>query len=231
MKISRRDMLKISAGTGGASYPVLFLLLVAAACGGSEDAVPLDDTSPLMNPASDAMNQTAPDVFRARFETSKGAFVIEVQREWAPRGADRFYSLVSNGFYEGMHFFRVIDNFMVQFGIPGDPAVAARWREARITDDPVTQSNSRGSVTFAMTGQPNSRTTQLFINFVDNTNLDGMGFAPFGRVVEGMDVVDQLYSGYGERPDQSRIQAEGNQYLTSDFPEMDSVALATIEEG
>ena len=216
---------------------LLSVLLVAAACGGSEDAAPLDDTSPLMSPASDAMNQTAPDVFRARFETSKGDFVIEVQREWAPQGADRFYSLVSNGFYEGVHFFRVIDGFMAQFGIHGNPAVAARWRQAPITDDPVTQSNSRGSVTFAMTGQPNSRTTQLFINFMDNTNLDGMGLAPFGRVVEGMDVVDQLYSGYGEGaprgngPDQNRIQTEGSQYLASDFPELDSVVRATIEDG
>ena len=216
---------------------VLSVLLVAAACGGSEDAAPLDDTSPLMNPGADAMNQTAPDVFRARFETNKGDFVIEVQREWAPNGADRFYSLVSSGFYDGVYFFRVIDGFMAQFGIHGDPAVAARWQQARITDDPVTQSNSRGSVTFAMTGQPDSRTTQLFINLVDNTNLDGIGFAPFGRVVEGMDVVDQLYSGYGEGapsgmgPDQNRIRTEGSQYLSSDFPELDAVSRATIEEG
>lgn len=216
---------------------VLFLLLLVAACGRSEDAAPLDDTSPLMSPASDAMNQTAPEVFRARFETSKGDFVIEVQREWAPRGADRFYNLVTNGFFEGVHFFRVIDGFMAQFGIHGDPAVSARWRQARITDDPVTKSNLRAAVTFAMTGQPNSRTTQLFINLADNTNLDGMGFAPFGRVVEGMDIVNQLYSGYGEGapsgngPDQNRIQTEGSQYLTSDFPELDSVVRAMIEEG
>ena len=131
---------------------VLSLLLVAVACNGSDDSARLDDTSPLMNPASDVMNQTAPDVFHARFETSKGDFVIEVQREWAPQGADRFYSLVSNGFYDDTHFFRVIDGFMAQFGIPNDPAVAARWRDAGIADDPVTQSNSRGSVTFAMTG-------------------------------------------------------------------------------
>ncbi len=216
---------------------VLSLLLLVAACGRSEDAAPLDDTSPLMSPASDAMNQTAPEVFRARFETSKGDFVIEVQREWAPRGADRFYNLVTNGFFEGVHFFRVIDGFMAQFGIHGDPAVSARWRQARITDDPVTKSNLRAAVTFAMTGQPNSRTTQLFINLADNTNLDGMGFAPFGLVVEGMDIVNQLYSGYGEGapsgngPDQNRIQTEGSQYLTSDFPELDSVGRAMIEEG
>ena len=216
---------------------VLSLLLLVAACGRSEDAAPLDDPSPLMSPASDAVNQTAPEVFRSRFETSKGDFVIEVQREWAPRGADRFYNLVTNGFFEGVHFFRVIDGFMAQFGIHGDPAVSARWRQARITDDPVTKSNLRAAVTFAMTGQPNSRTTQLFINLADNTNLDGMGFAPFGRVVEGMDIVNQLYSGYGEGapsgngPDQNRIQTEGSQYLTSDFPELDSVVRAMIEEG
>ena len=216
---------------------VTSLLLLVAACGGSEDIAPLDDTSPLMSPASEAVNETAPDVFRARFETSKGDFVIEVHREWAPNGADRFYNLVANGFFDGVHFFRVIEGFMAQFGIHADPAVAGTWREARITDDPVTQSNERGAVTFAMTGQPNSRTTQLFINFGDNANLDGMGFAPFGRVVEGMDVVDQLHSGYGEGapggsgPDQERIQAEGSEYLTSDFPELDSVVRATIEGG
>ncbi len=217
---------------------VLSLLLLAGACGGSEDAAPLlDDTSPLMSPASDAMTRTAPEVFRARFETSKGEFVIEVHREWAPHGADRFYNLVTNGFFEGVHFFRVIEGFMAQFGIHGDPAVAARWRQAQIADDPVMQSNLREAVTFAMTGQPDSRTTQLFINLADNTNLDGMGFAPFGRVVEGMDVVNQLYSGYGDGapggngPDQNRIQEEGSQYLTSDFPELDSVLRAMIEEG
>ena len=214
---------------------VVSLLLFASACGGNEEGASLDEASPLMSPSSEAMNQTAPDVFRARFETTKGDFVIEVHREWAPNGADRFYSLVANGFYDGVQFFRVVEGFMAQFGIHGDPAVSTLWQGAGIMDDSVVESNTRGSVAFAMRGVPNSRTTQLFINFVDNVNLDDMGFAPFGQIVEGMDVVDQLYSGYGEGapsgagPDQGRIQTEGNEYLTEDFPDLDSVVRAVIE--
>jgi peptidyl-prolyl cis-trans isomerase A (cyclophilin A) len=190
--------------------------------------------SPLLDPASAAMNATAPDSYRARFETSRGDFVIEVQRALSPRGADRFYNLVTNGYYDGVRFFRVIDGFMAQLGLHGDPQVTARWRTASIPDDPVAASNTRGTVTFAMTSQPNSRTTQIFINFGDNVQLDGMGFAPFGQVVDGMDVVDQLHSGYGEGapngqgPDQGRIQAEGNSYLEEDFPQLDYVIRATI---
>lgn len=181
------------------------------------------------------MNETAPDIFQTRFETSKGDFVIEVHRDWAPRGADRFYNLVRNGFYDDVRFFRVIEGFMVQFGISGDPRTGAVWREQAISDDPVVESNRRGYVTYAM-GGPNTRTTQVFINFADNTRLDGAGFAPFGEVVEGMDVVDQLYSGYGEGapsgagPAQPRIQAEGNEYLDRDFPNMDRVVRASIVE-
>jgi len=145
----------------------------------------------------DALTATAPDVFQARFETSKGDFVIEVHRDWSPNGADRFYNLVANGFYDDVRFFRVIDGFMAQFGIHGDSAVAAVWREARIPDDEVLQSNTRGFISYAM-GGPNTRTTQVFINFGDNSRLDEMGFPPFGQVVEGMEVVDEIYSGYGE---------------------------------
>jgi peptidyl-prolyl cis-trans isomerase A (cyclophilin A) len=177
--------------------------------------------------------ERAPAQFRARFETTKGAFVIEVTRAWAPRGADRFYNLVRAGYYDDVAFFRVIANFMVQFGIHGDPAVNQVWREARIPDDPVSQSNKRGMVTYAMAG-PDTRTTQLFINFRDNAGLDGQGFSPFGRVVEGMTVVDALYSGYGEGaprgtgPDQGRAQMEGNAYLKNSFPRMDFVKTARI---
>jgi peptidyl-prolyl cis-trans isomerase A (cyclophilin A) len=177
--------------------------------------------------------EQAPDRFRVRFETTKGAFVIEVTRAWAPRGADRFYNLVRVGYYDDVAFFRVIENFMVQFGINGDPAANMAWRQAPIPDDPVTQSNKRGMVTYAMAG-PDSRTTQLFINFKDNTNLDGQGFAPFGSVVEGLSVVDSLYSGYGEGaprgmgPDQGRAQAEGNAYLRASFPKMDFVKTARL---
>jgi peptidyl-prolyl cis-trans isomerase A (cyclophilin A) len=175
----------------------------------------------------------APDHFRVRFETSRGAFVVEVTRAWAPRGADRFYNLVQAGYYDDDVFFRVIEGFMVQFGINGDPQVNAAWRVARIPDDPVTQSNRRGTVTFATSG-PNSRTTQVFINFKDNAGLDGQGFAPFGRVVQGLPVVDSLYSGYGEGaprgmgPDQGRAQSEGNAYLRGSFPRLDFVKTARV---
>jgi peptidyl-prolyl cis-trans isomerase A (cyclophilin A) len=178
--------------------------------------------------------EQAPASYKARFTTSKGDFVVEVTRDWAPQGADRFYNLVKHGFFSEARFFRAIDGFMVQFGINGDPAVSAKWREATIPDDPVKQSNKRGYVTFATSG-PNSRTTQLFINFGNNANLDGMGFAPFGKVATGMDVVDGVYKGYGEGapggagPNQGRIQAEGNAYLNRDFPKLDWVKEAKIE--
>jgi peptidyl-prolyl cis-trans isomerase A (cyclophilin A) len=190
------------------------------------------DESSLLKPQSPAMNQTAPTTFKVRFETSKGDFIVEVQRGWAPAGADRFYNLVKNGFYDGARFFRVISGFMAQFGINGDPKVSAVWREQRIKDDPVQQSNTRGFIAYAMAG-PNTRTTQLFINYGDNSRLDQRGFAPFGRVIAGMEVVDQLYAAYGEGapqgrgPSQVRIQQEGNAYLTSSFPELDYIKKAT----
>jgi peptidyl-prolyl cis-trans isomerase A (cyclophilin A) len=194
-------------------------------------ATPLFAQGNLGNPT--ALNEQAPATYKARFDTSKGAFVIDVRREWAPLGADRFYNLVKNGFYDDNRFFRVISGFMVQFGINGNPQVAAQWRSAQIKDDPVKQSNKRGFITFATSG-PNSRTTQVFINFGDNARLDGLGFAPFGQVTSGVDVVDQLYSGYGEGapqgrgPNQGRIQAEGNTYLTKEFPNLDFVRKASI---
>jgi peptidyl-prolyl cis-trans isomerase A (cyclophilin A) len=186
----------------------------------------------LANPA--ALTEQAPPVYKAKFDTSKGAFVIEVHRDWAPLGADRFYNLVKNGFFDNVRFFRVVSGFMVQFGINGDPNLSTKWREARIRDDAVKQSNTRGMVTFATAG-PNTRTTQVFINFADNSQLNGMGFAPFGQVTSGMNVVDALYSGYGEGaprgsgPDQGRLQQEGNAYLMKEFGKMDFVKKATIE--
>jgi len=209
----------------------LCLLLSVSACGDNGgEAEPID-----LAAVSTNLEGTAPDVFRARFETSKGDFVVEVTRAWSPAGADRFYNLVSHGYLDGVRFFRVIEGFMVQFGINGDPELAALLREATILDDPVVESNTRGKMTFAKTGQPNSRSTQIFINFGANTNLDGDGFSPFGEIVEGMEVVDQLYSGYGEGgrggtgPDQGRIQAEGNAYLNAEFPNLDYVERASIE--
>jgi peptidyl-prolyl cis-trans isomerase A (cyclophilin A) len=188
--------------------------------------------------AAPAMAQTpkeqAPATYKVKFDTSKGAFVVQVTRAWAPQGADRFYNLVKSGFYDNVRFFRVISGFMVQFGISGDPAVMAGWREQPIKDDPVAQSNKRGFITFAMAG-PNTRTSQVFINFNDNTRLDASGFAPFGQVVSGMDVVDKLNAEYGEGapsgrgPDQSRMQREGNAYLTKEFSRLDFVKKATIE--
>ena len=192
----------------------------------------LAQSAKLSDPA--ALREQAPANYKARFETSKGAFVIQVTRAWAPKGADRFYNLVKNGFYDNVRFFRVISGFMVQFGINGDPAVMAKWREANISDDRVTQSNKRGTITFATAG-PNTRTSQVFINFGDNAALDGQGFAPFGKVVSGMNIVDALYAGYGEGaprglgPDQGRLQEEGNAYLIKDFPRLDYVKKATIE--
>jgi peptidyl-prolyl cis-trans isomerase A (cyclophilin A) len=195
-------------------------------------AMPAHAQSPnLANPA--ALTESAPASYKARFDTSKGAFVIQVNRAWAPHGADRFYNLVKNGFYDNVRFFRVISGFMVQFGINGNPAVMARWREAQIPDDRVTQSNKRGMITFATAG-PNTRTTQVFINFADNAGLDAQGFAPFGQVVSGMNVVDALNAEYGEGaprgrgPDQGRLQMEGNAYLAAQFKRMDYVKKATI---
>jgi peptidyl-prolyl cis-trans isomerase A (cyclophilin A) len=178
--------------------------------------------------------EKAPDTFKVQMETSKGSFIIEVTRKWAPNGADRFYSLVKAGFFTEVRFFRVISRFMAQFGIHGNPAVSKVWKDARIVDDPVVKSNKRGYVTFATAG-PNTRTTQLFINYRNNANLDENGFAPIGKVMgNGMDVVDKLYRHYGEGaprgrgPDQGRIQAEGNAYLTTDFKFLDYIKSATI---
>jgi peptidyl-prolyl cis-trans isomerase A (cyclophilin A) len=187
----------------------------------------------LSDPAS--LNEKAPAVYKAKFDTSKGTFVVEVHRDWAPNGADRFYNLVKNGYFTDVRFFRVLDGFMAQFGINGEPGVSAVWREANIKDDPVKQSNSRGTITFATAG-PNTRTTQVFINFGDNAGLDGQGFSPFGKVVSGMDVVDSLYSGYGEGapnghgPQQGVVQSLGNAYLQKAFPKLDYIKTATIEK-
>ena len=180
----------------------------------------------LLNPAS--LHAKAPEVFRAQFTTTKGDFVVEVHRDWAPLGADRFYNLVKNGYFTNAAFFRVIPGFMAQFGLSANPNVNKAWENANIKDDPVKESNKRGRITFAKTSQPNSRSTQLYINFGDNTGLDSQGFAPFGEVVEGMDVVDMIYAGYRERPDQGKITDEGDAYLVKNFPMIDKIKMAKI---
>lgn len=205
---------------------VFAISIVATACGKSAP-------SPLLDPNPDSLAQQAPDSFRVEFTTSKGPFVMQVVRSWAPLGVDRFYYLATHQYYDGVRFFRNLPEFMAQFGIHGDPAVNDVWFDRAIPDDSVRQSNLRGYVSYAM-GGPNTRSTQLFINKRDNQQLDQMGFAPIGRVVEGMQVVDSLYEGYGEGPpggfgpDQGRINAQGNRYLESFFPRLDSIVTTRV---
>jgi peptidyl-prolyl cis-trans isomerase A (cyclophilin A) len=196
-------------------------LIATAACGSTG----AQQSGGLQNPAS--LTEQAPPTFAAAFETSKGRFVLEVHREWAPRGADRFYNLVKNGFFDDVRFFRVIGGQLAQFGMHGDPAVQDAWRDAVIDDDPVRHGNTRGTVSFASRG-PNTRTTQLFINLRDNSVYDRLGFAPFAEVVSGIDVVDRLYSEYEERPEQPLIDTDGNAYLTREFPNLDYIQKAAI---
>jgi peptidyl-prolyl cis-trans isomerase A (cyclophilin A) len=182
-----------------------------------------------------AKNEQAPEVFRVNLATSKGPVVIEVHRDWAPRGADHFYSLVKLGYYDGNRFFRVVRNFVAQFGISGDPAANQLWAGANLPDDPVKQRNIKGTVSYAKEG-PNSRSTQLFINLRDNSKtLDKTGFAPIGKVVSGMDVVERFYTSYGDMaprgqgPDATKIQTQGNEYLATNFPRLDYIQKATVE--
>ena len=180
----------------------------------------------LLHPAQ--LKARAPETFEATFETTKGNFVIEVTRAWAPLGADRFYNLVKHGFFDGDPFFRVLPGFVVQFGLTGNKDVNKAWQDASIHDDPVKQSNVMGTVVFAATSDPNSRTTQLFINLGDNSRLDSQRFAPFGKVISGMDVVQNIYSGYREQPDQGQIGAHGSAYFLKAFPRMDLIKSAKI---
>lgn len=226
------------------TFLIACLLAVSLPLTAAESATKKEETKPAPTPATTAaaaadfadpskLTAKAPETFKAQFETTKGKFTVEVTRSQAPNGADRFYNLVRSGYFTDIAFFRVIAGFMGQFGIHGDPKVSTAWRSARITDDPVKSGNKRGAITFAMAG-PNTRTTQLFINLADNDRLDGMGFPSFGKVTEGMDVVDKLNSEYGEGapqgrgPAQGRIQAEGNAYLKKDFPNLDYIKSVTI---
>ena len=187
----------------------------------------------LLDPAGPAFQAVPPDTFHARFETTKGNVVMQVIREWSPGGAQRFYNLARNGYYDGNRFFRVLPGFVVQFGIHGAPAVQRAWDGANIMDDPVRTSNARGTVAFATAG-PNTRATQLFVNFGDNGQLDGMGFSPIGRIVEGMDVLERLYAGYGEMdrtgPRSQCMDSSGNAYLEQEFPQLDGIVRVSILE-
>jgi peptidyl-prolyl cis-trans isomerase A (cyclophilin A) len=181
--------------------------------------------SGLLHP--ETLTEQAPEVFDATFSTTKGEFVVRVNRAWAPIGADRFYNLVKAGYYNDASFFRVIPGFVVQFGLGADPMVNKAWRDAKIKDDPGSQSNRPGFLTFATAGK-NTRTTQLFINLGNNAQLDSMGFSPFGQVTSGMDIVQKIHSGYGESPDQGQITTQGKAYLDKNFPKLDSIKSATI---
>lgn len=208
----------------------LTLLAMLAACGGGGGEGTGGEPSVGLPPAA---TTEAPSVFRVRFETSKGTFVLEAHRAWAPLGADRLYQLVQSRFFDNTRFFRAITGFMVQFGLHGDPEVNAAWQNLAIRDDSVAQSNQRGTMSFATMG-PGTRTTQVFINLVDNRSLDEMGFSPVGMVIEGMAVVDSLYAGYGEGypggfgPDQARIMSEGNAYLEREYPKLDFIRTARL---
>ena len=196
----------------------------------------VEESAPAGEPVSEPEStlDPSPDSYKVKFETTKGDFVLEVTRAWAPNGADRFYQLVEDGYYDETRFFRVVPGFVVQWGISGDPELSAIWRDANIPDDPVRERNTPGTVSYAMLG-PGTRTTQVFINLGDNSAiLDGQGFAPFGRVIEGMEVVEQLYSGYGEGPPdgsgpyQERLHEEGNAYLEEFFDELDYIEKASV---
>jgi peptidyl-prolyl cis-trans isomerase A (cyclophilin A) len=191
---------------------------------------PVQSAAPV-NPAllkPENAKATAPAKFKIKVTTTKGDFVVEITRAWAPLGADRVFNMVKLGFMQDLGFFRVVPGFVVQFGIHGDPQVAAAWKQASIKDDPQgKQSNEKGTLTFAKSG-PDTRTTQLFINFKDNANLDKMGFPPIGKVIQGMDVVEAVNKEYGEQPQQGRVQAEGNAYLKQAFPRLDFILSATL---
>jgi cyclophilin family peptidyl-prolyl cis-trans isomerase len=220
---------------GSRSLFSILLVLLATSCGGdAKEAPPTRVANPLLRPKQ--FTETAPERFKARFETSAGAFVIQVHRAWAPLGADRFYNLVKAGYYDDSRVYRVVPGFMAQWGLNADPYVSVAWGKAFIVDDPVVESNKRGRVAFAKGGL-HSRTTEVFVSYRDNSQLDAEGFSPFGEVVEGMDVVDAFYSEYGDGPPrgdgpyQAMAQARGNEYLDADFPDLTRIIRATVEVG
>jgi len=202
---------------------VVASIVALAACNHSQSR-----TASLINPSPAELAAPAPDSFKVRFETSKGYFIVMAHRDWSPLGTDRFYFLVNNGFYDGARFFRTLPNFVVQFGLNGDPNVSKAWETRTIKDEPVKQSNQAGFITYAK-GGPDSRTTQIFINKVDNSRLDAMGFSPFAKIIDGMHVVEQFYGGYANNvPDQGKIRTQGNGYLDREYPKLDSIVKARV---
>jgi peptidyl-prolyl cis-trans isomerase A (cyclophilin A) len=214
----------------------LLAAVFLAGCGGGSGSGAATSASTTATPAAllhpSALNKRAPQVFDLTFHTTKGDVVMTVHRSWAPRGADRLYNLARAHFFDGVEFFRVVPNFVVQFGISPDPAVSKAWRDATIPDDPVIRHNTRGTVSYAAAG-PNTRTTQLFVNLGDNRSLDASGFAPVGSVTSGMNVVDKLYGGYGDAPTshQSEMQTLGNAWLAENYPKLDRIESAEITKG
>lgn len=217
-------------------FPFLAAALWLTACATVAPVpAPAPEPPPLLNPGGAAMQQQAPDSFKVLFETTAGDFVVQVVRDWAPLGADRFYNMARHGYFDGVRFFRMVPRFVVQFGLHGDTAVTRAWRGSTILDDSVRTSNRRGTLTFATAG-PNTRANQFFVNLVDNARLDAQGFAPIGRVIGGMDTVDRFHAGYGEMapsgqgPNQGRIMAEGEAYLAAEFPLLDRIVRARLLE-
>lgn len=205
--------------------------LLMIGCSAGDESTPRAAPNPLLQPAR--FTDTAPAVFQVRFETSEGDFLVDVYRNWAPLGADRFYNLVSAGYFDDTRIYRVLEGFVAQFGLNGDPWVNQAWKTEFLVDDPVIRENTRGRVTFAKGGR-HSRTTEVFVNLRDNTQLDANQFSPLGEVVEGMDVVDRLYAAYGDGPPrgdgpyQAMVEARGNAYLDDAFPELTRIVRATV---
>jgi cyclophilin family peptidyl-prolyl cis-trans isomerase len=230
------SLVAAATGTLGGTAPSAWPAAVGDSRHAATSAPEKTARAALLDPANPLWGRRAPEVFHARCETSQGPFEVEVRREWAPHGADRFFALAAAGFFDDSRFFRVVAGFVAQFGVAGDPAVTAAWRDRKIPDDPVRQSNVRGTIAYAMTG-PGTRSTQLYVNLADNTRLDGQGFAPIGRVASGMDIVDRLHAGYGEQAGggmrggrQGKLLAGGNAWLDADFPKLDRLLRVRILE-
>lgn len=209
-------------------------IVLIIACFTTSFCIAQDGDVALRNPQHKSWTRTAPAIYKVRITTTKGVFVLEINREWAPLGADRFYNLVRNGFFDDSRFYRIRAGAFAQFGIPGKPEIAKIWQHNSFKDDPVKEKNLRGTIAYAMTG-PDARTTQLYINLKDNPQQDEQGFAPIGKVIEGLTVVDQLYSEYAETSGggmrggkQGRLFEEGNAYLDREFPKLDRLIKAEI---